>query len=517
MVTCAGFCCGEVSLPLRDGAYLERTSRSPCLSSTRVMQTACVVGLPGTWVPGVHATCDHNEIVALLKRSLGPTPYAAICDRQPVLAAFSKLRRVARRFGAPSWGYLETAQAYKGSMRRRYLEAHRSLMEDGPVCARDCRLKAFVKAEKFEGWKLLKPRMIFPRSPRYNLALASRLKPFEHWFWGNLKSRVVSGVGNSRVVAKGLNQVERANLIVRKMSDVGEAVVFEVDGAAFEAHVDVWQLVEEHAVYGAAFPGDGDLMKLLNAQLSNRGVTTSGIKFGREGGRASGDVNTGMGNTLVMLAVVMSVMSHFRVKWDVLVDGDNALLFLEPGPAARVHAEFAAIALRVSGHEMVLERPVTCIEEVRFGRSAPVKCTRGWKMVCDWRRVVSHRASSHQHLREPLYAREFLHGVGLCESVLSDGVPVLWAYANHLRDSTVLSRTPRLHGLGDYEMMGVDLSWLGARAREPDWEARQSFFRAFGVEPEEQLVWEESIRASPVDFSPGVVSHVDLLYGFPFE
>jgi len=482
------------------------------------MQTALITALPGTWVPAVHSVCHHNEIAALLKRSLGPTPYAALDARGPVLDGFSVIRRAASRFGAPSWGLLETAQAYKGSMRRRYLEAHRSMMEDGPLTAKDWLLKAFVKAEKVEGWKLAKPRMIFPRSPRYNLALASRLKPFEHWLWSNLKTRAFSGVGNSRVVAKGLNQVERANLIRRKMREVGEAVVFEVDGAAFEAHVDVWQLVEEHAVYGAAFPGDGDLLKLLGKQLQNKGVTQCGVKFGRDGGRASGDVNTGMGNSIVMLAVVAGTMGSFGgVRWDTLVDGDNALLFVEPAAASRVHANFAAVALRNSGHEMVLERPVTCVEEVRFGRSAPIQTARGWKMVCDWTRVLSCRASSHQHLHEPKFAREFLHGVSLCESVLSDGVPVLWAYANHLRELTALTSAPRLEHLGEFEMKGVDLSRLGSWAGEPDSISRQSFHRAFGVCPAEQLELEARVREAKVCYLGSDPVQSSQWYGYPFE
>jgi hypothetical protein len=471
------------------------------------MLTASVSPVRGTWVPGVHGTCHHNEIAALLKRSLGPTPESEEASRGAVLWAFRRLRAVAGRYCGLRWDYLETAYSYKGAMRRRYLEAHRSLMLDGPLSSSDYKLRAFVKAEKLRAGAYLKPRMIFPRSPRYNLHLASWLKPFEHWLWGNLKSGALRGVGNSRVVAKGLNPTQRANLIRRKMRSMPDCVVFEVDGKAFEAHVDVWQLLQEHSVYESAYPGDGDLKKALNKQLHNFGRTSAGVKFSRPGGRASGDVNTGMGNSLVMLAVVTGTMRTMGVPWDTLVDGDNALLFVRAHDLPAVLAGFASVALRISGHEMVLERPTSVVEEVVFGQSSPVEGEGGWRMVRDWKKVLSHMTSSHDHLREPRFAREFLFGVALCESVLADRVPILWAACNHLRACADSGAKPRLQALRYYEMLGVDLERVGSWAREPDELSRQSFYRAFGVTPCDQRIIEEECRSAVVRFNcPGAAA-----------
>jgi len=495
---------GEVSLPCRDGATLDIPVGAGCSDNKRALYVACVPTLPGTWVPRVHGTCVHNEVAALLMRSLGPTPVADEPCRRPVLSAFKRIQRVARRYSGLRWGYLETALSYSGALRRRYIEAEGSLMAEGPVRSGDLKLKAFLKAEKRQVSGLAKPRMIFPRSPRYNLHLASWLKPFEHWLWGNLKSRAVGGTGNSRVVAKGLTPTQRANLIVRKMRTVEDCVVFEVDGKAFEAHLDVWQLQCEHKVYTSAYPGDEDLRKALAGQLHNKGRTSRGVRFSREGGRASGDFNTGMGNSIIMLAIVMGVMSQLGAKsWDTLVDGDNALLFLPGHDYQRVHEGFAAAARLVSGHEMVLERPVKCVEQVRFGQSAPLFCDGAWKMVRDWRKVLSHSASSHIHLREARHALPWLHGVAWCEASLADGVPILWAWANNLLARTVSPRGPRFHGLGDYKMLGVSFERLvGRRASPPDEASRQSFFRAWGITPDEQRNFEAQCLREPVVVTP---------------
>nr|QDH87447.1 MAG: RNA-dependent RNA polymerase [Riboviria sp.] len=392
-------------------------------------------------------------------------------------------------------------------------------MLDGPLRSSDVKLRAFLKAEKRRPDSLAKPRMIFPRSPRYNLVLASWLKPFEHWLWGNLKSRVVSGVGNSRVVAKGLNQTQRANLIVRKMRTIPDCVVFEVDGRAFEAHVDVWQLQQEHAIYGRAYPSDRDLQNVLSKQLRNFGVTSNGVRFSRDGGRASGDFNTGMGNTLVMLAVVMGTMSQIRpICWDTLVDGDNALLFISRSDCHRVCAEFPNVATEISGHEMVLERPTSVVEEVRFGQSAPLRVKGGWQMVRDWRKVVSHSTSSHHHLREPRFAPEFIRGVAACESFLAGGVPILWAYTRNLMARTEHVGGFRRHFLRDYQVLGVPVESLGEiYAEEPDDEARQSFEKAFGVTPVQQRNIERELMEARVVTTGSASLDLSDVYGLIFE
>lgn len=497
----SGLCVDGIPLPpLRDGASLEPKSETCCdPKNRRKMYTAWANPVEGCWVPAVHANCMHNEIAALLMRSLGPTPGCAESARGPVKAVFRRLRLVSGRYGQSRWTHLDAALSYTGALRRRYLEAERSLREDGPVSSGDTLLRAFLKAEKVSTMaKFPKPRMIFPRSPRYNLELATWLKPFEHWLWGNLTSRRLFGGSNTRVCAKGLNARQRANLIVRKFKSLPSCVVFEVDGKAFEAHCDSWQLQLEHSVYESAYPGDRDLQRVLLRQLVNSGVTAGGVKFSREGGRASGDFNTGMGNSLIMSAVVVAVLRNLKVRFDLLVDGDNALVFLSQGDLSRVCSVFTTLALEFSGHEMVLERPVSFIEGVRFGQSAPVWTNRGWTMVRDFRKVLSQGTSNHAHLGEPSFVAPFLHGIALCELSLNAGVPILGVWAEKLRRATVGGRPVGAAFYRDYEYLGVRVDALREDVfEEPTDEARLSFSRAFGVAPDVQVLLEEQLEVPP--------------------
>lgn len=463
------------------------------------MRTGWRSGLLGTFVPVVHRSCPHNELAALALRTMGPLP-PEVFDNLPrrTLQVWRELRRFVRRYDQGSWSHYETAMSYSGALRRRYLEAARSLADDGLSGYQDYFLRAFLKSEKNRvPSKMAKPRLIFPRSPRFNLELASRLKPFEHWLWGRLNGKVF-GIGDgSRLVAKGLNPRQRANLIVRKFKAVTDCVCFEVDGAAFEAHVGPSQIAEESAVYKAAFPGDKRLGWLLSKQTKLFGEVAN-AKFSRDGGRASGDFNTGMGNSLIFLCETISALRQLNVHFDTLVDGDNALLFVSSTDLPNVVANFAPLVQASSGHEVKLERPTSVLEEIRFGGSAPVYLGRklGWSMVREWNRVLSGAFSSHVHLREPKFARKWMNGVARCELSVARGVPILQEWAVKAIHA-IGGKSARDDFYRDYVAMGAWLAGLDAVV-EVELDARISFEKAFGVSVDEQVEVERGLNFDKV-------------------
>jgi hypothetical protein len=492
-----GVCCGVRPDEQVDFGSLElsRVDVGSCEESRRTMRTWEPNPVEGCWLPQVHRPCAHNEVEALKLRLFGstlpPEVFQDVSDE--IKRVVTSVCRLSRSYNEGVWSLEQTARSYTGLLARRYEEAWHSL-EDVAFESKDARVKAFLKAEKVNvGPKWAKPRMICPRSPRYNLLLASRLKPFEHWLWGRLGARLTRG-GTGRLVAKGLNPRRRANLIVRKFGNFGgDCVVFEADGKAFEAHVGRSQLEQEQRVYRAAFPGDQVLNRLLSYQLDLRGRLACGGKFERPGGRASGDFNTGMGNTIIMLCVVVAVMRSLGVKFDVLVDGDNCLVFLERSSLPLVMANFAVRSQAWSGQELVVERPVDVLEEIRFGQSAPVNLggKLGWTMVRDFKKVLSTSTSSYRWLREPSFAVVYLQGVARCELSLSRGVPVLQAWALHILGQTHTRKKLKEHPFLDYFVVGA---WFAGEADvvEVSGEARLSFERAFGLSVEDQLAMESS-------------------------
>jgi len=457
-------------------------------------------------MPTVHSACRHNELAALNLRVLGDLPASVFGPLgAPVLAVFRKLRWIARAYGGVKMSHLEAAETYSGMLRRRYLEAARSLLEDGPVSQPDAFLRAFLKAEKvYPGTRRPKPRLIFPRSPRYNLDLASRLKPFESWLWSYLTGRRLFGGSNTRVVLKGLNPQQRANCLLRKFETFRRCVVFELDAVAFEAHVGPGVLREEHAVYCAAFPGDRGLRRLLRYQCGLQGQTLGGYGFDRPGARASGDYNTGMGNSLTMLAVVVGCLRSLDVVFDVAVDGDNALVFLEACEAPGVVEALPGLCVQHAGFEVKLERPVSVMEEIRFGRSAPIYLgpRRGWIMVRDYRSVLSGAFASPRWRSLPGGVVPWVRGVAMCELSLARGVPILQEWALRVLESCDTRKKVRDDNYREYFALGA---WLAdetcVQTVLP--ETRLSFEAAFGVTPEEQIAIESGWRG--VVPTPGVL------------
>lgn len=453
------------------------------------MRTAYIAPVAGVFVPMCNRPCPHNEVTALAMRSMGEVPpevFGPVSAQSRVV--WGEVRNFARRYRDGAWSWRDTAASYSGTLQRRYLEAARSLEEDGLSGYQDWTIRAFLKTEKNrQPGKAMKPRLIYPRSPRYNLEVASRLKPFEHWLWGRLQGSVL-GCGVSRLVAKGLNPRQRANLIGRKFANFRECVCFEADGKAFEAHVGQASLVEEHKVYAAGFPGDQRLKFLLSKQLELRGTASCGAKFSREGGRASGDFNTGMGNSLIFLVEVVAALRAFALSnFDVLVDGDNVLVFLERSESGPVLEGFSDAIRSSSGHEVLLERPAYRLEDVRFGGSAPMDLGegRGWVMVREHHRVISGAFSSHIYLREPVFAREWMVGVAMCELSQARGVPILQSFfVNALRKLGHVRRV-RAHPHREALSLGA---WFATEDNSlpVSVEARLSFEKAFGVAPEEQ-------------------------------
>nr|WNM95047.1 MAG: RNA-dependent RNA polymerase [Diaporthe helianthi umbravirus 1] len=453
------------------------------------MYRAYVPAEEGVWAPACYANCRENELAALKLRTMGPTPDDPLEWPASVGRAFAGLRRLARVVCVDKWDVWQTAQSYSGRLRRRYLEAARSLETDGWISKDDYRLSAFLKGEKHNPrLKRGKPRMICPRSPRYNLVLASYLKPLEHALWK--RWRFGLGVLPTRVSAKGLNSEARARLIERKMESVGDCVVFEVDGKAFEAHVTGYQLDLEAAVYKAAYPGDRELAGLLSVQRKLVGKTAGGIRFSRVGARASGDFNTGMGNTLLMGGFVTAALSDFAasrpdLRCTILVDGDNALLFVSANYASSLHQLFPELVRSVSAHEMAVEKPTTVIERVIFGQSQPVRTAGGLRMVRNVWKTLSGAFCGHRHYHDRAFAPRLMHEIALAELALSKGVPVLQPYFKACVDALAgYKRVRDPSAFLEGHLLGVTTD---GKVGEITLDARLSFEQAFGISVEDQL------------------------------
>lgn len=477
----------------------EESRQMTCCPGKRRMYRVYVPGVEGVWAPAVHSNCQHNELVSMGLRTFAETPAdpkdpatRRVVWSPYVVAEFKRLRLLVKKLNVSRLSRGEVVAGYSGAMARKYRVAQESLELD-ELSSRDFELSAFLKGEKFNPLsKFAKPRMINPRSARYNLCIAQRLKPLEHAIWNNWKHG--SLCKPTRVSGKGLSGSKRAELILEKMAAVGDCVVVEVDGKAFEAHVTVEQMTDlEHPIYRAAFPGDSELSRLLRAQLKLSGRTASGVRFSRPGCRASGDFNTGLGNTLLMGSFVIAAMQSldFATPWTTLADGDNCLLFFRRSELPRVQRDFSPALSSLCAHEMTVEKPAHCLEEVCFGQSHPVRVAQGLVMVREPFKVLSNAFSGYRHYHDRRFAPRLVRAIAQAEQAQNRGVPILGPYFSEVVRLTTKYkslRDPSFFLEGHLLGVGPDPGFIPVTD-----EARNSFALAFGLGVEEQLVLERDL------------------------
>jgi len=475
---------------LKAGASITMRQDLRCGETTRKMYVL-KPPLPELHNIFAHGNCICNQYVSAIGRVLGEVPE---CDAEGV----AWLRRVAgtvcRRLprDVEPMAYRAFVETYSGMRRLRYEKAVKSLEEDGPVTVRDSYVEAFCKFEKLpiEAKKSPDPRMIQARQPRYGAALGIYTKPIEHTLYHMLRSP-----RGHRQIGKGLDSVARAELLVAKMSEFGDPLVLSIDASRFDKHVGKSALRVEHSVY-CHMCRDPELRRLLNMQLVNKCRSRQGIRYLCPGGRMSGDMNTALGNCLLMYLYTVAALTQCGYsdrEYELLVDGDDTLIILSEVRSAQL----AGLSEKFykMGQEIKLENRATQIEQVVWCQSRPVKTELGWRFVRDWRNVLSRTTAGGHHWLYNNLRADMCHTIGICYQAEMSGVPILSAYAQKL---TSLGTKM----LKDWETMGVAMKYNLERKLDRasvNDEARYSFYQAFGTLPAYQRELERWILE---DWSP---------------
>ena len=155
----------------------------------------------------------------------------------------SKVRRVATVLSD-----VQTAALYTGPKRRLYENALVSLCRT-PVGFRDSKIKQFPKFEKQDLRKA--PRIINPRTPRYNLETARYLKKLEKQVYREINE--CWGGHTAHTIIKGLNCFDAAEVIKAKWDRFKEPIAIGLDATKWDAHVSRQALEYEHSVYNEIF------------------------------------------------------------------------------------------------------------------------------------------------------------------------------------------------------------------------------------------------------------------------
>lgn len=486
----------KVLKPVAEGCRLTGPTELRC--EAKRMLTRVLPPSPGLWGCFTHRDCTHNEIVAIRNRVVGevPTP-----TQKGLLGMQVEAKRLIRELpNTARLSYDEFVEHYSGKRRNRYQSAVDSLIAQPLEIAKESDIKAFVKAEKFNPAAKVNPdpRVIQARHPRYNVELGRYLKPIEKQLYGLRSDKGFPLLG------KGLSMQKRGSVLYKIWQTFRNPVCVSLDASRFDQHVDASALSIEHFIY-KCLNEEEYLASLLKRQIHNKCVTNTGVKYRTKGKRMSGDMNTALGNCLLMIMMVRAYLKDVGIEGDIFDDGDDVLVIIEAENLPKLLATVEEGFLEF-GHEIKVENIAARIEDVNWCQSKPVINHEGrYRMVADWKKVLAQSTSGVQHWHEPTTRVDVAFSVGQCLLALYPGVPIISAYARALCKSGAMSKgiydTDWLH-----KIQGTSVKLGELQYHAPTIEERTSFFKAWGVDEIDQLTIEAQLWDWQVPTSNVVVT-----------
>lgn len=440
---------------------------------------------------GVHNSSLFNLIRGVAERVLFVRSDLGVLQpcRKPNANVFQRLNRikvdllkVLRPTTVVTRG--EYPGLYSGRKQNTYQCAYESLLLKS-VNRKDAYCNTFVKAEKinFSAKGDPAPRVIQPRSPRYNLEVGRYLKLFEK----ELALGFYRLFGYN-VILKGLNADRAAEAIHGNWLSFKDPVAVGLDASRFDQHVSVEALQFEHSVYNSVFRSP-ELARLLKWQLHNRGFGRIGeslVRYDVDGCRMSGDINTGMGNCLIMSCLVLNYFSEVGIEARLSNNGDDCVVFCERSELHKLDG--ISDYFTEFGFNLKREPTVDVLERIEFCQTQPVLVGDAYRMVRNPWIAMSKDCVSLLPMNDESNFNTWRDAIGTCGLELTRGVPVWQSFYSAIQTAQV-----RRGGIDRVYDSGMGYMARGVKqvtAITDD--SRYSFWRAFNIDPDLQTAMESS-------------------------
>lgn len=405
-------------------------------------------------------------------------------------------------------------------LRKRYTDAMKSYIEFG-LSEVQAWINHFIKFEKTNLSKKSDPvpRNIQPRSPEYNLRLGMFLSPIEGFNGSHPMYTALASLFGGPTVMKGMNAEQVATNIV----DASQMVLDQArvrrqqhcrqietglvwigcDASRFDQHVSTDMLKWEHSFYLELYkdhPDISELRWLLKQQLKTKATTycldDQGVEYRvsyrDEGQRSSGDMNTGLGNCIIMCALLYVYLKEVVgiTNTRVINNGDDAVIVMTKDDYSGFDAKRFKKWFLEMGFTMTLEDPVYELEKLEFCQSHPVKTPEGWIMVPN----IDNLNKFGVALVDKGKVDDWIREVGVAGRLWLAGIPIWYQYfCQYPCDGE--SKRPALNEQNAWSLYWNSLG-ISERSIEVAEETRVSFYNAFGITPQEQRAAEEKLSTS---------------------
>lgn len=451
-------------------------------------ETRCYVGTKSDISRAVytHNSCACNEVIALKFRHQVWTPnfIAEISELEVHLDYLKKELGRVTPFELKS--RMDVVNNYVGRWRSRYLRAKLSL-DDRPLDHKDFINKMFIKSDKEDKEISSAPRAIQYRNARAALEMGRMTHSIESEIY-KLEDKY-----GTRIFGKGCNLHVLADDFIKKIGLFHDPVFVMLDASKFDAHVSVQCLQMMRRFYKSLFARKHSsyVNFLYGKTVSNLGFTSHGVRYKTYGTRMSGDMDTGLGNCLIMYTMLCAYMLDVGIdKYVVSVNGDDSVVIIERSQL--VKARNISCFLRF-GFKMKFE--VTDeLQKMEFCQCRLVETEYGWVFSRDPRRILRRCGWSIENYTGKRL-RDYVYTVGMGERAVNYGLPIGYPLAEAL-----ISLVPsgKLRALDRKQTLGFRGAkfWNNKDKAIISYETRNSYDRAWDISPEEQISIEENFDVS---------------------
>jgi len=441
----------------------------------------------------VHNNSYDNLTRALIERVLTVTkdgeqvlpPQPAVGFVRAEMKGFSKrLLHAVRR--VPTMSTEEFVDTYVGRKRAMYERTAADLLVS-PVERRDAYIVPFVKDEKTNLTRKCDPcpRIISPRSARFNVAIGVHLKPMEKPIF-----RGIAAVFGSTTVMKGLNASERGIIVKTKWDKFIKPFAIMMDASRFDQHVSRDVIDWEHSIEEKLAMDREELHRLNTFRKTNTcfiRTNDGGYKYTLNGVRMSGDMDTACGNCLTMCGMTYAFMASIGVKhYEYMNDGDDGVLIVEESDKEVVLSTFQEYFLKF-GFTMKLEGTCSVIEHIEFCQARPVFDGENYRFVRDPIVCLGKDSLSLKSSTDVETMIQLRSSVGWCGLSLAGDMPIFGEFYKSM-----------IHGPERDRLYNSGMEFLAKgmkpKFQAPTDEARVSFYTAFNIPPDTQIVLENDIR-----------------------
>lgn len=450
--------------------------------------------------------------------TLGGKPLPEICSRAEVTRLFRKFlkgmtRQQMKREVKEPLSRQQFVDSYSGAKRRVYERAKDRLDENMQDLQRISRISCFVKLEPCKR----DPRLISTRDPMFHMEFGRHIKVLETDVYEDINylfSRCRDYIERLPTIMKSLNYRQRGECIHAKWRRFQDPVFVGLDVSRFDAHVSarIMAMVEfpcyKHRTsdpVSSPYTFNQLLMCLLN-NVGHYSGKDGRIRYKVPGSRASGDMNTSLGNCVIMSALLYSYLDSKNLLSyvEVIDDGDDAGIILERHDLEMLH-DIAHWYLNL-GFTLKVEDPVHLIEEIEFCRCHPVFCGHDYVMCPNpFRRLYTDLVTDTPLTNETTWRRWVgaVAGSGLASC---PGIPIFQSFYCWLARSSGVTWRPK-PGSIYYRYRDSLADGMDFEERDVVLRTRDSFCTAFGISVEMQLLIEKDfVSKAPLVYSQEAIT-----------